>query len=310
MTTAPDVTATDPSASASVRRVPRLREVLRAQVRATGFTLRFAIVLAAMWAVVATIFVALQVAEGDMPANLHAQPSALPGIIGALLPVGLWAREERFGPGYMWTLPVDRTTHALIRVLAGWTWLMAGAVLYVTCQLVLAISAGGDVLPVETLHVLTTSVRGRGPLEPDALQAVRWAPGASVWLVPFTAATATYLLASAAMLGIRRPFRWALAAVLTLPVLAIVGRQLTGRSDLADRVVEALLTGPYGLDALLTMRTATLDHRVTLTTGERLHAWMAVPDVADWRLAVLLWTSAGLLAVLAAALTHRERRRS
>jgi hypothetical protein len=49
---------------------------------------------------------------------------------------------------------------------------------------------------------------------------------------------------------------------------------------------------------------------VTLTTGERIHAWSALPDLADWRIAALLWTGAGLLAIWAAASRHRERRRT
>ena len=38
--------------------------------------------------------------------------------------------------------------------------------------------------------------------------------------------------------------------------------------------------------------------------------WRAVPDIADWRNATLLWTTAGLLALWAAASRHRERRRA
>ena len=38
--------------------------------------------------------------------------------------------------------------------------------------------------------------------------------------------------------------------------------------------------------------------------------WWAVPDLADWRIATLLWTGAGLLALWAAASRHRERRRA
>jgi hypothetical protein len=38
--------------------------------------------------------------------------------------------------------------------------------------------------------------------------------------------------------------------------------------------------------------------------------WWGVPDLADWRTATVLWTSAGLVAVWAAASRHRERRRA
>ena len=75
--------------------------------------------------------------SGDVEANLLTEPSAFPAVIGALLPIAVWAREERFGPGFIWTLPVDRMRHALIKVLAGWIWLMGGVVLYALSLLVL-----------------------------------------------------------------------------------------------------------------------------------------------------------------------------
>jgi hypothetical protein len=36
--------------------------------------------------------------------------------------------------------------------------------------------------------------------------------------------------------------------------------------------------------------------------------WRALPDLGDWAAATLLWTGAGLIALLAAACRHRERR--
>ena len=51
-------------------------------------------------------------------AALAAWPTQLPGLIGALLPIAVWARDARFGPSFLWTVPVDRRRHALIKVLA------------------------------------------------------------------------------------------------------------------------------------------------------------------------------------------------
>jgi hypothetical protein len=36
--------------------------------------------------------------------------------------------------------------------------------------------------------------------------------------------------------------------------------------------------------------------------------WRALPDLRHWAAATLLWTGAGLMALLAAASRHRERR--
>lgn len=307
MTAAPGAQRTQP-------RLPRSRDVLMEHVRAIGFTLRMPMLLAAALAALGTIALAFQIASGDMQKHLLAEPSSLPGFIGMLLAIAIWAREERFGPGFLWTLPVDRSRHALIKVLAGWVWLVAGLALYAVCQLVLALVSDGAVLPVTTMYVLTAPVATSAPLDPSMLRVVRWAPGPVVWLIPAAAATATYLLTSAFMLGARRPLLWVGGAVLLFLFSSFASHmasRLPGMQWLAngpERVMTQVTHGRYGLETLLTLRTWSLDNRVTLTTGERLHAWTAIPDLADWRTAALLWTSAGLLALWAAVYRHREQR--
>ena len=297
------------------QRLPRHRDVLLEQFRAIGFALRIPMLIAAALAVVATLAMAIQIASGDITGNLLAEPSAFPGGVGVLLPIAVWAREERFGPGFLWTLPVDRSHHALIKVLAGWLWLMIGIALYASCLLVLALVSGSGVLPVETLHVLTTELPRSAPVDPAALRTVQFAPGPMIWLVPFGAATATYLFASAFMLGVRRPLRWAVAAALLFPIssfVAHVSSRLLGKQWLADapeRAVGQLCEGRFGLDSLLKLRTWTLDRRAFLTNGEPITVWTAVPDLADWRIAFVLWTAAGLLVLWLAVSRHREQRR-
>jgi hypothetical protein len=148
------------------------------------------------------------------------------------------------------------------------------------------------------------------------LRAVTWAPGPQLWAIPFTAATACYLLASALALGTRRPHRWVIGAMLAY-LLSSIGSEAAsaqlrvGWLDGAPgRLVRLLVDSRYGLDALLTGRIESLSDPATLTTGEHTIAWRAVPDLADWRTATLLWTGAGLLALWAAASRHRERRRA
>lgn len=296
-------------------RVPAARDVLMEQFRAIGFTLRVPMMTAAVLALLVTAALAIQVASGEMEKHLLAQPSMLPGIIGALLPVAIWAREERFGAGFLWTLPVDRMRHALLKVLGGWLWLVIGLALYAICQLVIALVSDGGVLPVQTMHVLTAPVHPRATVDPAMLRTIRWSPGPIVWVIPAAAATATYLLASAIMLGIRYPLRWLVGAAVAIPLATIATHAMSRMLDaewLADAPARAalqLVEGRYGLEMLLTLRTWSLDTRVTLTSGERMRAWTAIPDLADWRIAALLWIAAGLLALWLAASRHRERRR-
>jgi hypothetical protein len=180
---------------------------------------------------------------------------------------------------------------------------------------VLALVSDGGVLPVKTMYLLTAPVPAAVPVDRAMLRLVHWAPGAVVWAIPAASATATYLLVSAFMLGIRHPLRWVVAAAVAIPVATVAAHAISRASGLAwladapARAASQLVQGRYGLEALLTLRTWSLDYRVTLTTGERLQAWTAIPDLAGWRIAALLWTGAGLLALLAAVSRHRERRR-
>ena len=79
---------------------------------------------------------------------------------------------------------------------------------------------------------------------------------------------------------------------------------------MSPAVLESLFEGPYGLDALLTARTTLLNNEATLSTGDRVVVWRALPDVGQWATATLLWTGAGLVTLCAAASRHREGRRA
>ena len=317
MTTAPTSPTAERPAPRTRPPLPSQRAVLKEQVRTIGVALRTPMLVAAVLALLATLAIAIQLANGGLNGSPLTEPSATPGVIGALLPIAVWMREELFGPGFLWTLPVDRRRHALIKVLAGWLWLMAGVALYSLCLLVLALVSGGGSMPVETLHVMTAAVpiSRSVPVDPATLRLVQWTPGPLIWAVPFGAATATYLLASAFMLAARRPLRWVAGALLLFPLASLVshvsGRLLGVRwlADAPERALGALLDGRYGLDALLKLRTWTLDRRAFLSTGEAIEVWSAVPDLAGWRIAAVLWIGAGLLALWLAASRHRERRR-
>ncbi len=294
---------------------PGLRAVLLEQIRATGFALRRAALVAAALLVLATLAGAFQIATGAGVATLYPWPTPLPGLIGALLPMALWGRDERYGDGFLWTLPVDRRRHAFIKVVAGWVWLMGGVALFALWLLALILASGAPALPAETLHVLASGP-ATGPLDPAALHSARWAPGPLILAVPFTAATATYLLASALALGTRRPLRWVIGIALANLFASMVSQAASTHprvgwlADAPAHALRLLVEGRYGLDTLLTARAAWLDNFATLTTGERIVVWSAVPELGHWVIATLLWTGAGLLALWAAASRHRERRRA
>lgn len=322
MTTAPTVETTDPGSRITRPRLPSQRAVLREQIRATGLALRGPALIGIALIVLVTVVTGLQVTSMGAVVGLYEWPTLLPGLIGAILPLAVWAREERFGPGFLWTLPVDRRQHAATKIVAGWVWLMAGVALYGLWLSGLTLISGGQALPPETLALvppgvtLPSDVFPPVPLDPSVLHTVPWAPGPLIWLVPFTGATACYLLVSALILGCRHPLRWAIGTVLLYALLSVAGDAAGVRlgsdwpAQAPDQLLWLLIESSYGLDALLTARTGTLSTSEILTTGERALVWRGVPHLADWGFATLIWTGAGLLAAWMAVSRHREGRRS
>jgi hypothetical protein len=291
---------------------PAARDVLVEQVRAVALALRMPAIVAAALIGVGTLLTIGEFVTGGGRVDFAPELSLIPGMVGALLPIGVWQGEERFGASLLWTLPVDRRRHALTKVAAGWVCLMAAVAAFVLWFLALALFTGGNILGEQVLHVLpSTIVPAPGTLDPAALRAVRWAPQPRFWLVPFTSATGTYVLASALALGARHPLRWIVGTVLGVVLLSAIGAaaHVDWLRLAPARLVEVLNEGPYGLDALLSARTESLHTQVTLATGRTIGVWRALPDVGQWALATLLWTTIGLLALWAAASRHRERRR-
>ena len=291
---------------------PRPQDVLVAQLRAVGFALRGPAIVVTALVALTTLLVAIEFLRTGQPIDFHPEQQVLFGALGLLLPIGVWIGEERFGTGFLWTLPVDRRWHALTKVFAGWVWLMTSVALFVLWLLALALLSGGNAFSEETLRVLPSfSDTASGIFDPGTVQDVRWTRGLLFWLVPFTAATGTYLLASALALGTRSPLRWVAGTVLGLVLLVVVKNAanvelpVNGHSDL----LAWLMRGPYGVDALLTARTESLQVSATLSTGETVVVWRALPDLGQWATATFLWTVAGLVALVAAASRHRESRR-
>ena len=292
--------------------VPASRGVVREQIRAVGGALRIPGMVAAALLVVATAFAANDIFFDGAVVGFHPERWVLPGLAGLLLPVGVWFGEDRYGAGFLWTMPVDRRTHALAKVFAGWAWLMALVAVFVLWLLLLALASGGNIVGAETLQMIPAHpLPGPGPLEPAIMRPVQWSPEPLLWLGPFTAATATYLLASAVALGTRRPVLWVVGVVLSLVLLG-AATEMTDAEGLAaapSRTLESVLIGPYGLATMLIADTEALKVEVDLTTGEPAVVWLGLPDTGRWTVATLLWLGAGLAALWAAASRHRERRR-
>jgi hypothetical protein len=292
---------------------PRTRAVLWAQIRAVGFAPRGPVLVAIAVVAVATLLITIESLKRGEVIPFQPQRQMLPGLVALLLPIVVWRGEERFGTSFLWTLPVDRWRHALAKVFAGWVWLMGGVALFVLWSLALTLVSGGNILAEETLRVLSSSSLSASPtLDPAALEMVRRMPQPLLWLTPFTSATATYLLASALGLATRHPLRWIVGSVIGYYIVFGVGEATNAvwLGNTLEPLLESLFEGRYGLDALLTARTTFLSNEATLSTGDRVVVWRALPDVGQWATATLLWTGTGLVTLWAAASRHREGRRA
>jgi hypothetical protein len=279
--------------------MPTWRRIVMAQLRLVGSVFQRPAVMTAALALPALLLIEFGPADGVLDFRPERQ-ELLFGALGLLVASGIWFGEERIGSGFLWTLPADRRSHALARVFAGWVWLMAGVMLAVLWLLALSVLTGGSVMAEESLRMFNAT----------GLQTVQWRPTPILWLVPFTAATGVYVVASAMALGLRRPVRWAGGIVLAIYLVAGLGRDLNANwpSTGPGRLLLGVFDGRYGLDALLTARTGSLKTEATLANGERVVVWRALPSLEHWATATLLWTSGGLIALLAAASRHREGR--
>lgn len=290
---------------------PLPRDVLMTQINGVRLALQRPALVATTLVALATLLTTIDVMGTGEVIEFHPERRELFGVLGMLLPIGVWMREERFGDGFLWTLPVDRRWHALARVFAGWVWLMGAVALFVLWLLVITFLSGGSMLAEDSLRLISSfSFPARGRLDPAVVQRVRWMPEPIFWLVPFTAATGTYLLVSALALGMRHPLRWVVGTVLAIFLIVGVSEEANAEwlASAPGGLLRGLFDGPYGLDALLTARTGSLKTEAILSTGETVVVWRALPDLREWAMATLLWTGAGLVALIAAASRHRERR--
>lgn len=205
---------------------PRGRDVIVEQIRVVGLALRSAMVVAAVVVGIAAILIAVDIAHGKGATWFDSNEWFPLNFIAFLVPFAVW-RREHFGPGFLWTLPVDRRRLALAKVFAGWVWWLAGMATFVAWQFLLASLAG---------------VSGAQIFPPIA----------------FLGTTAAYLLGSAVMLGLRYPLRWLFGSAGLLILLAIFNQRVdaivssAGLVPLIDRFLPLLpfLSFAAGLAAL------------------------------------------------------------
>jgi hypothetical protein len=177
---------------------PPWAAVLAVQLRAEGAACRaeLAVVVGLMVGTALLLIAAgRHVAEGVdfSPVDL-----VWPVLLLALAsPLAVWKGAEPSRRAYFWAMPVDRRRHTLLRVLAGWLWLLALLAVHNACGVVVALGTGGQVMPGSGVH--------------------GW-----LWLVPVAAATVAYLFGSVIALRSEHPWRWLVGGALAyVPLLLL-----------------------------------------------------------------------------------------
>jgi len=253
---------------------PRERDVMREQVRFIALALRRETLVLAVVLALVTIRIVFAIVRHCAASWFDGDPSLAITIASFLFPFAVWRGQKRFGPAFLWTLPVDRGRLALARVFAGWVWLMAALVVVAAWRWGLALVAG---------------------LSPI--------------MFTFAGATAMYLFGSAWILGLRHPLRWLIGAtggfLLLGNLVEALGRTPSGEWRIVtwSSALRWAVYGPYGLRTLLS------SHGIFHAAENAAATWRTLPGFAQWITTTLSWLGAGLLALWLATLRHRERRR-
>ena len=277
-------------------RIPAMTAVWIEQLRVVGLAIRREGALAALVLGLSSLALiafrrmpALQaMVDGEM-GDLVFDPGEPPwGFFAVFLPLVVWKGERRFGDTPLWSLPVDHRRHALCKVAAGWAWLMAilGAVLvWVTLTTV----ASGGSLGADEVRLLVLDPVGATAGTPGAVESVNWTTPWWEWALPFTSATAAYLVASTLMLATRRPLFW--AAGLWVAGAVVLGIAEIGDIDWIQRVSD-FVAWYMGGDSFTRW--------MQLPTGGR-EVWTLLPTMQMWMVASAIWISLGLAGVLGAS---------
>ncbi len=275
--------------------LPRLDSVFLQQLRVTGRKLRPELMLSGLALLVPT---AAFLADGRFIAP-EPEVDGLIVLAAFFFAFAVWRGERLFRDAPLWTLPVERTRHALIRVGAGWVWLMAAGLFAVLWLAALAALTGG-LLAGEETGVLIPATAPQPPLprglSPDAPIIAPYQ-----WLAPFGGATVLYLAGSAFALGFRHPLRWAVGVAVALVALVA----LLSYGPLTD-LAESAAGGSLGLEVVLTgaddgpSAGGLVDSWVRGVVG----GWS---PIGRWALATAAWLTATSAALGLALWRHRER---
>jgi hypothetical protein len=270
--------------------------VFRQQLRSVAAAVwRQAVLGALLLACLSMLLLVHHARDPGRPSDLQFAEMAMIAVMAALAaPLAVWKGEEPARRGYFWALPVDRFRHTLMKVAAGWALLMAAVGAFLLWAALLAWTTGGE-LSLGDTRVYVPPRAGAAGYVTQAWPMASW-----MWIVPFVAASAAYLLGSIVVLSTSRPWLWPAGLLFLGMVLQLVD------VSWAHGAANALVEGRYGMTVMVTG--SGYEETVLVTAaGDRVRAGSFVPDAARWAIAALLWVGVALAGVVAAARRQQEQ---
>jgi len=252
--------------------VPERSAVVKEQVEAVSIAIRkeqIAFLLTLAVVVLLGIYSVLR--GGDHPGPGHESIEYGPAatipmtLVALLIPFGVWRSSDRERRAYDWTMPIAQSTHTIIRMLAGWLWLMLGVAIYLAVLVLFQI-------------VMVGLMGGSMRVDVPAWQ----------WLVPFTSVTIAYLLTSAAMIGSEHPWRW-IGGIIIGYLIAMLVLDVLKLADIRH-VLQLIVGGHYGLTAAI--------------FGDLRLPYDVNPSLERWLGATLIWGVLSIAGVWLAARRH------
>jgi hypothetical protein len=284
---------------------PSFRRVVEAQLRFVWNTIRGMVAVLSVF-VVLTAFYMYVYSEGGFPFLFEDYASFI-AIIASFFPIAMWRGEYRFRQSYLASMPVDRTRHTLLKIAAGWAWLMVLVAASVLCMLALAAATGGPI-GTDEMRVFARDLPPSASAEEAAALARRWTTPIWQWALFFPGATVAYLFGSIVVLASRRTRLWLgglFAGSFFLLMLEEEGVNLGEVLEGAFRfIITIIIGGRYGLETLV-IGSDDIINTLTTATGDQIRVW-SEPDLGTWLVSMLLWMSLAMVSVVVAVWRDRK----
>ena len=284
---------------------PVWRNVLEAQFRSVGYAHRQTTIAFLLVMLAVTLLMSIYGLQRGEGVPFIPETALLVVLFAPLLSIAVWRGEYRFRHSYLASMPVDRMRHVLVKMAAGWAWLMVSTAVYVLFMLALAVVTGGEI-GVDEMRAMAGDVPpGASPEEVAAL-ARRWRTPAWQWTVFLMGPTVTYLIGSAVVLASSRT-RWWLAGITIVWIFIILSDDVVmplGAAEMFEMALLIVAEGRYGFETLVWGREGPILD-LTTASGERVSIGRDTP-LEVWLLTTLLWMS---IAVASVAVVVRGDRR-